>query len=178
MRSSIRELEGALHTVIAQAVLTGKRLDLNLAKTALRDTIRHTSQSVGLRDVERAVCQLFQVSPEALKSDSRARALAYPRMMAMYLARKHIGAAYSEIGRYFGGRNHSTVISAEKKVQSWLRAEEEARSCLVSRPLPTSWPTSSARWELEPIPWLSTVPLSTWARTASVRSTSDCGATR
>ncbi len=47
--------------MIAQAVLTGKRLDLNLAKTALRDTIRHTSQTVGLRDVERAVCQLFQV---------------------------------------------------------------------------------------------------------------------
>ena len=129
LRSSIRELEGALHTVIAQAVLTGKRLDLNLAKTALRDTIRHTAQTVALRDVERAVCQLFQVSAEALKSDSRARALAYPRMMAMYLARKHTGAAYSEIGRYFGGRNHSTVISAEKKVQSWLRAEE--RSALL-----------------------------------------------
>ncbi len=126
LRSSIRELEGALHTVIAQAVLTGKRLDLNLAKTALRDTVRHTSQTVGLRDVERAVCQLFQVSPEALKSDSRARALAYPRMMAMYLARKHIGAAYNEIGRYYGNRNHSTVISAEKKVQSWLRAEERS----------------------------------------------------
>ena len=126
LRSSIRELEGSLHTVIAQAVLTGKRLDLNLAKTALRDTIRHTSQTVGMRDVERAVCQLFQISPEALKSDSRARALAYPRMMAMYLTRKHVGAAYNEIGRYFGNRNHSTVISAEKKVQSWLRAEERS----------------------------------------------------
>jgi chromosomal replication initiator protein len=126
LRSSIRELEGALNTVIAQAVLTGKRLDLNLAKTALRDTIRHTSQIVGLRDVERAVCQLFQISPEMLKSESRTRALAYPRMMAMYLARKHVGTAYSEIGRYFGNRNHSTVISAEKKVQSWLRDEERS----------------------------------------------------
>jgi chromosomal replication initiator protein len=126
LRASIRELEGALHTVIAQAVLTGKRLDLNLARAALRDTIRHTAQVVALRDVERAVCQLFQVGAEALKSDSRARALAYPRMMAMYLARKHTGAAYSEIGRYFGGRNHSTVISAEKKVQGWLRDEERS----------------------------------------------------
>jgi chromosomal replication initiator protein len=124
LRASIRELEGALHTVIAQAVLTGKRLDLNLARAALRDTIRHTAQVVALRDVEWAVCQLFQVDTEALRSDSRARALAYPRMMAMYLARKHTGAAYSEIGRYFGGRNHSTVISAEKKVLRWLRDEE------------------------------------------------------
>ncbi len=126
LRASVRELEGALHTVIAHATLTGKRLDLNLAKAALRETIRHTAQSVGLRDVERAVCDLFQVTAEALKSDGRARALAYPRMLAMYLARKHTGAAYSEIGRYFGGRNHSTVISAEKKVAGWLRDEERS----------------------------------------------------
>ncbi len=62
LRASVRELEGALHTVIAQAVLTGKRLDLNLARAALRDTIRHTAQAVALRDVERAVCELFQVT--------------------------------------------------------------------------------------------------------------------
>jgi len=124
LRTSIRELEGALHTVIAQAVLTGKRLDLNIAKAALMDTIRHTVQTVALRDVERVVCQHFQISAEALRSDRRARALAYPRMLAMYLARKHTGAAFSEIGRYYGGRNHSTVISAEKKVQKWLRDEE------------------------------------------------------
>ena len=67
---------------------------------------------------------VFAVRHLGIKSDSRARALAYPRMVAMYLARKHTGAAYSEIGRYFGGRNHSTVISAEKKVLGWLRDEE------------------------------------------------------
>ena len=126
LRSSIRELEGALHTVIAHALLAGKRLDLNLAKSALRDTIRHTAQAIALRDVERAVCALFQIEADVLKSESRARAQAYPRMMAMYLARKHTGAAYSEIGRYFGGRNHSTVISAEKKVLGWLRDEEKS----------------------------------------------------
>ena len=52
-------------------MLTGKRLDLNLAKAALRDTIRHTAQAVALRDVERAVCDLFQVTADALKSDGR-----------------------------------------------------------------------------------------------------------
>ncbi|WP_165233376.1 chromosomal replication initiator protein DnaA [Aquisphaera insulae] len=129
LRASVRELEGALHSVIAHALLTGKRLDLTLAKTALRDTIRHTAAAIALRDVERAVCDLFQVEPDALKSDSRARAVAYPRMLAMYLARKHTGAAYSEIGRFFGGRNHSTVISAEKKVAGWLR--DEATSGLL-----------------------------------------------
>ncbi len=125
LRASVRELEGALHSLIAHAVLTGKRLDLNLAKSALRDTIRHTAQSVALRDVERAVCQLFQVDAEVLKSNGRARALTFPRMLAMYLARKHTGAAYSEIGRFFGGRNHSTVISAEKKVVTWIKDEQQ-----------------------------------------------------
>src|SRR5271157_1815963 len=125
LRSSVRELEGAIHSVIVHALLTGKRLDMVLAKAALRDTIHHTAQAIGLRDVERVVCQLFQIDPEALKSDSRARALAYPRMLAMYLARKHTGAAYSEIGRHFGDRNHSTVISADKKVQGWLRDERQ-----------------------------------------------------
>ncbi len=124
LRSSVRELEGALHSLIAHATLTGKRLDLNLARTALRDTIRHTAQAVALKDIERAVCGLFQLDAEALRSDSRARAVSHPRMLAMYLARKHTGAAYSEIGRFFGGRNHSTVISAEKKVVGWLRDEQ------------------------------------------------------
>jgi chromosomal replication initiator protein len=130
LRSSVRELEGALHSLIAHASMTGKRLDLALAKTALRDTIRHTARAVALKDVEKAVCQLFQIEPDALKADNRARAVAYPRMLAMYLARKHTGAAYSEIGRFFGGRNHSTVISAEKKVLGWLK--DEARNALLS----------------------------------------------
>ncbi len=130
LRASVRELEGALHSLIAHASMTGKKLDLALAKTALRDTIRHTAKAVALKDVEKAVCQLFQIEPENLKADNRARAVAYPRMLAMYLARKHTGAAYSEIGRFFGGRNHSTVISAEKKVMGWLK--DEARNALLS----------------------------------------------
>jgi chromosomal replication initiator protein len=124
LRASVRELEGALHTVITQSILTGRRLDLTLAQSALRDSIRHTTVSIGMRDVERVICNLFQVKAEAIKSESRAQALAYPRMIAMYLCRKHIGAAYSEIGRYFGGRNHTTVIAAERKVIKWLKSEK------------------------------------------------------
>jgi chromosomal replication initiator protein len=130
LRASVRELEGALHSLIAHATMTGKKLDLALARTALRDTIRHTARAVALKDVERAVCQLFTIEPDALKADNRARAVAYPRMVAMYLARKHTGAAYSEIGRFFGGRNHSTVISAEKRVKGWLA--DEARNGLLA----------------------------------------------
>ena len=123
LRSGVRELEGALHSLIAHATLTGKRLDMGLAKVALRDTIRHTARAVALKDVERAVCQLFSIEPEALKADNRARAVAYPRMLAMYLARKHTGVPYSEVGRFFGNRNHSTVIAAEHKVAAWIKDE-------------------------------------------------------
>jgi chromosomal replication initiator protein len=126
IRTNVRELEGALLTVIAQAVLIRSDIDLGLAQNALRDTVRHTAQAVALRDVERTVCQLFQVNAEALRSESRARAVAYPRMLAMYLARKHVGAAYAEIGHYFGGRNHSTVMAAERKVRDWLQAEQKS----------------------------------------------------
>ncbi len=130
LRSSVRELEGALHSLIAHATLAGKKLDLALARASLRDTIRHTARAVALKDVERAVCDLFTIDPENLKAENRARAVAYPRMLAMYLARKHTGAPYSEIGRFFGGRNHSTVIAAEKKVAGWLR--DEARNALLA----------------------------------------------
>ncbi len=130
LRSGVRELEGALHSLVAHATLTGKKLDMTLAKTALRDTIRHTARAVALKDVERAVCQLFTIEPDALKAENRARAIAYPRMLAMYLARKHTGVPYSEIGRFFGNRNHSTVIAAETKVAGWLR--DEARSALLA----------------------------------------------
>ncbi len=126
LRSNVRELEGALDTVAAHAKLTNRPLDLALAVSALRDMIRQTAQGVGLRDVEEVICRYFQITPEDLKSDGRSRALSYPRMLAMYLARKHLNVPYGEIGRYFGGRNHSTVISAEKKVASWLRSEEQS----------------------------------------------------
>lgn len=124
LKGSVRELEGALNSLIAHSVLANRKVDLNLARTALRDTIRHTARALGLRDVERVVCELFGIEPEVLRSESRSRAAAYPRMIAMHLARKHTGAAYMEIGRYFGGRNHSTVIAAEKKVEAWIRDEE------------------------------------------------------
>jgi chromosomal replication initiator protein len=68
--------------------------------------------------VEEAVCDLFGIEAAHLKSSKRGRMVSQPRMLAMYLARKHTHAAYSEIGGYFGGRNHSTVISAEKRVDA------------------------------------------------------------
>jgi chromosomal replication initiator protein len=75
---------------------------------------------VRLADIERVICNLFGVKPKDLHSESRVRTVSQPRMLAMFLARKHTQSAYTEIGQHFGGRNHSTVMSAERKVQQWL----------------------------------------------------------
>jgi chromosomal replication initiator protein len=123
LQGSVRELEGALASLIAHATLAGRRIDLSLAKTALRDTIRYVAQAVGLKDVERVICSLFALDLESLHSDRRVQSITHPRMLAMYVARRHTGASYAEIGRFFGDRNHSTVIAAERKVRAWLEAE-------------------------------------------------------
>lgn len=87
------------------------------------DMLRPTTRPVALADVERAVCAAFGVSTEDLRSESRSRNVSDPRILAMYLSRKYTSAAYSEIGRYYGDRNHSTVISANRRVKSWLAGE-------------------------------------------------------
>ena len=86
-----------------------------------------------MADIEKAVCGFFGITAKDLKSPSRQRTIVQPRMLAMYLARKHTRAGYTEIGKYFG-RNHSTVIAAEKRVRSWL--EEDAVLQLSTQ----SWP--------------------------------------
>jgi chromosomal replication initiator protein len=85
--------------------------------------------------VEHTVCQFFGITPQDLKSARRIRTLTQPRMLAMFLIRKHTQAAYQEIGQFFGGRNHATVISAEKKVLGWLSAKTPLKIASESWPI-------------------------------------------
>jgi chromosomal replication initiator protein len=124
---SVRELEGALNCLQTYFAMTRQRITLSIARQVLADLERDCLRIVRLADVERVVCQLFGLRPKDLKSDSRVRTLAQPRMLAMFLARKHTPSAYSEIGQHFGGRNHSTVMSAERKVQGWLEENATVR---------------------------------------------------
>jgi chromosomal replication initiator protein len=78
-----------------------------------------------MADVDRAVCTALRLANGALQEKGRAWAVSHPRMLAMYLARKHTAASYSEIGKHFGGRNHSTAVAAEKKVRQWLQEDAE-----------------------------------------------------
>lgn len=78
---------------------------------------------VALADVERAVCATFGISTQELRSDAKSRNVSHPRILAMYLSREHTTAAFSEIGRYYGDRNHSTVIAAHRRVEQWLEGD-------------------------------------------------------
>lgn len=125
--SNIRELEGAWNCLQTYHGMTKQKVTAAIARQVLTDLERDCLRIVRLADIERVICQVFGVKPKDLKSDSRVRTVAQPRMLAMFLARKHTQAAYSEIGQHFGGRNHSTVMSAERKVQKWIEENEVIR---------------------------------------------------
>jgi chromosomal replication initiator protein len=125
LRGNVRELEGALHSLRHYARVTGRPIDVPLAREALADLLRHAVRVVQLADVDGAVCRVLRLGAGALQSKQRVWAVSHPRMLAMFLARRHTAAAYSEIGKYFGGRNHSTAVAAEKKVRQWLRDNAE-----------------------------------------------------
>ena len=124
VQGSVRELEGALNCLHAFHVMTRKRITLSSAREVLADLERDCLRLVRLADIERVICSLFGVRPKDLQSESRVRTISQPRMLAMFLARKHTPSAYTEIGQHFGGRNHSTVMSAERKVKQWLEQNE------------------------------------------------------
>ena len=129
-----RELSGAVCRLQATSLATGEPIDLQLAESILVELAAETTRAVGLSDIERAVCDVCGVDRQALHSTQRTRQVSYPRMIAMFLARKHTRAALGEIGQFFGRRSHSTVISAGKRVEAWMRDSQTLQ--LAERALP------------------------------------------
>ena len=114
---SIRELEGALNRILAYAQLTGDTVDLDYAVATLGDSLRGSQRRVTIDEIQKLVSQHFELKPLDLVSARRARAVARPRQIAMYLAKRLTTRSLPEIGRKFGGRDHSTVIHAVRKVE-------------------------------------------------------------
>ncbi|HTU21336.1 MAG TPA: chromosomal replication initiator protein DnaA [Gemmataceae bacterium] len=125
LRGNVRELEGALQSIRHYSRVTGRAVDVPLVREALADLLRHAVRVVQLEDIDRAVCGVLRLEQGVLQSKGRAWAVSHPRMVAMFLSRKHTAASYSEIGKHFGGRNHSTAVAAEKKVRQWLADDDE-----------------------------------------------------
>ena len=117
-KRNIRELEGALHRIAAFAALQGRPLDKAIAMETFHSMIGEAPSQLEIETVQKAVADHFNLRVSDLKSKKRQRILTLPRQMAMYLARKHTQASYPDIGAKFGGKDHTTVMHACKKIGS------------------------------------------------------------
>ncbi len=123
LRGNVRELEGAVNGVRHFAKVTGRAPDVKLAKEAVGDLLRHAIRAVTLIDIDHAVCTALHLPQGSLQSKSKAWVVTHPRMVAIFLARKHTAATHGEIAKYFGVKTHSTAVAAEKKVRGWAQAD-------------------------------------------------------
>jgi chromosomal replication initiator protein len=123
MKSNIRELEGSLVRLSAYASLTGQAITLDMAKNVLRDLIGDKKKIVSMEDIQEIVSTWFHVKISDLKSRRRSKTLVHPRQIAMYLCRELTDASYPEIGRLFGGKDHTTIIHACRQIAKAREAD-------------------------------------------------------
>jgi chromosomal replication initiator protein len=137
INSNIRELEGALNRVVAHATLTGRPIDVDFARTALKDLIRANDRRITIDEIQRRVADHFKIRLADLLSARRSRDVARPRQLAMYLAKRLTPRSLPEIGRKFGGRDHTTVMHAIKRIDELrlVDSELEAAINLLTRSL-------------------------------------------
>jgi len=123
IRSNIRELEGALRRVIANSQFTGKPITLEFAKDALRDMLAAQDKLVTIDNIQKTVAEYFQMRVADLNSGKRSRSIARPRQIAMTLAKELTSHSLPEIGTAFGGRDHTTVLHANRKIAELREAD-------------------------------------------------------
>ena len=115
--SNIRELEGALNRVLAYSSLVGRPITLETAQEVLQDLLRANDRRVTIEEIQKRVAEHFNIRIADMHSARRARAVARPRQVAMYLAKQLTSRSLPEIGRKFGGRDHTTVMHAVRKIE-------------------------------------------------------------
>jgi len=115
--SNVRELEGALNRIIAHATLVGRPISLETTQEVLHDLLRANDRRVTIEEIQKRVAEHFNIRIADMHSARRARAVARPRQVAMYLSKQLTTRSLPEIGRKFGGRDHTTVMHAVKKVE-------------------------------------------------------------
>ncbi|MEO1896100.1 MAG: chromosomal replication initiator protein DnaA [Methylococcales bacterium] len=124
IKSNVRELEGALRRVIANANFTGQPITLNFTKDALRDLIALQNKRMGIDNIQKTVAEYFKIRMSDLLSAKRTRSIARPRQIAMALAKELTNYSLPEIGSQFGGRDHTTVLHATRRIKE-LRASDQ-----------------------------------------------------
>jgi chromosomal replication initiator protein len=130
LRNNVRELEGALNKLDAHARIGRRAIDLTLARSVLGPIIELPSRNLTVDVIQRVTAQHFNLKVADLKGARRHRSIVQPRMVAVFLTRKHTGMSFPDIGRAFGGRDHSTAIHACQKME-WLLATDPAIQAAV-----------------------------------------------
>ena len=125
IRSSVRELEGALNRIIAMAQFTGHAIDVHLAKDALRDLIAVRGRQITIENIQKTVADYYKIKVSEMHSKKRSRNFARPRQIAMSLARELTNHSFPEIGEAFGSRHHTTVMHACEEIEQ-LRLNDQA----------------------------------------------------
>ena len=132
IQSNVRELEGALRRVIANAQFTGKEITLSFAKEALHDLISLQNSMVSIENIQKTVANYYKIRMADLLSAKRNRSLARPRQLAMALAKELTNHSLPEIGDAFGGRDHTTVLHACKKISEVCLTDNKIKEDLIN----------------------------------------------
>ena len=123
IRSNVRELEGALHRLVASSRFTHRDIDIDLAKDTLQDLTLFQERKISIENIQKTVADFYSIRVSDLKSKRRNRQIARPRQIAMALSKELTSLSLPDIGDAFGGRDHTTVIHACKKVDELTRTE-------------------------------------------------------
>ncbi|PLX97374.1 MAG: chromosomal replication initiator protein DnaA, partial [Desulfuromonas sp.] len=130
--SNIRELEGYLIRIGAYSSLTSTPISIEMAKSILKDIIVESNKELTIDDIQKKVCNHFNIKISDLKSSKRIKNFVLPRQIAMYLCRQLTSCSYPEIGEHFGGKDHSTVIHAIKKIEKNMEEDSYLRTTIKS----------------------------------------------
>ncbi len=131
--TNVRELEGFLNRIIAVSSLTDQEITLGMSKEALKNLLRGKDEKIiTIEEIQKAVSAFFNIKSSDLRSKRRHRNVAFPRQIAMYLARENGKFSFPEIGGAFGGKDHSTAIHAVKKIEKALKEDQELKHSIRS----------------------------------------------
>jgi chromosomal replication initiator protein len=128
VRSNVRELEGTLIRLAAKASLMGRPIDADFARTEIAATSAGRPSEASVEDIQRIVCHHFKLRSNDLLSKDRHKSIAFARHVAMYLCKQRLKCSFPELGRAFGNRDHTTVMSAVRKVEALRGADPEVRA--------------------------------------------------
>jgi chromosomal replication initiator protein len=130
VRSNIRELEGSLIRLLVHSKVHDKKITAEVTREVLKDFIADASKKISISTIQKVVAQYYRVPLDAMKSKVRTARYANPRQVAIYLSREMTGCSLTQIGQRYGGRDHTTVIHAHKKISELIERDVTLKSTI------------------------------------------------